>query len=399
VVDSVKEIKYHPENVKDLLREMKDISELMVDLAYSAVFFDDEDITAEVLRLEERMDVLLYHTRIAAMLSARKIEDAGKLSGILQIASAAEKVSNAAGDIAKIVLHSKFPDELKPILSEAEESVIGVRIEKNSPIASKTLGELKLKTVTGMRIIAIRRGTEWIYDPDKDTRVMGRDAVFARGPGEGIPILYELASGERYEKMEYKRGNVIGALEKAADLMVQMENISGLTIDLAYSSVLFYSEEIACEVELLEREMDDMKNRLMDLVLESAKHVYDVKKLRGLLHLGISSEMISDAAYEIADVVLRNIELHPVFMLAVRESDEVITLLNIEEGSEMVDRTLGELRIKTETGMDILAIRRKDGWIYHPGAKTVIESKDALVAKGAREDEELLRSKTQSCEV
>ncbi len=38
-----------PRNVKDLLVEAKDTSELMVDLAYAAVFFDEEELAEEEL--------------------------------------------------------------------------------------------------------------------------------------------------------------------------------------------------------------------------------------------------------------------------------------------------------------------------------------------------------------
>jgi uncharacterized protein with PhoU and TrkA domain len=107
--------------------------------------------------------------------------------------------------------------------------------------------------------------------------------------------------------------------------------------------------------------------------------------------LGISSEVISDAAYEIADVVLRDIQLHPVFMLTLRESDEVICLINVGEKSKMNGRTMGDLKIETETGMYILGIRRKRGWIYHPNAKTEIMGGDSLIAKGTKEGEELLK--------
>ena len=37
-----------PKSVKDLLVELKDASELMVDLAYAAVFFNDEKLAREV---------------------------------------------------------------------------------------------------------------------------------------------------------------------------------------------------------------------------------------------------------------------------------------------------------------------------------------------------------------
>ena len=37
-----------PRNVKELLVEAKDVSELMVDLAYAAVFFNADDLAEEV---------------------------------------------------------------------------------------------------------------------------------------------------------------------------------------------------------------------------------------------------------------------------------------------------------------------------------------------------------------
>ena len=44
-----------PRSVKDLLVEAKDVSDLMVDLAYAAVFFDEEKLAREVERLRDRM--------------------------------------------------------------------------------------------------------------------------------------------------------------------------------------------------------------------------------------------------------------------------------------------------------------------------------------------------------
>ena len=48
-----------PRNVKDLLIEAKDASELMVDLAYAAVVFNEEDLARDAETLEERMDANL----------------------------------------------------------------------------------------------------------------------------------------------------------------------------------------------------------------------------------------------------------------------------------------------------------------------------------------------------
>ena len=60
-----------PHTVKDLLVELKDASELMVDLAYAAVFFNDDKIADEVIRLDRRSGDLLRRLRTMAMLAAR----------------------------------------------------------------------------------------------------------------------------------------------------------------------------------------------------------------------------------------------------------------------------------------------------------------------------------------
>src|SRR5436309_3047772 len=55
-----------PRNVKELLVEAKDTSELMIDLAYAAVFFDEQKLAREVERLEQRMRVNLVREIVGA---------------------------------------------------------------------------------------------------------------------------------------------------------------------------------------------------------------------------------------------------------------------------------------------------------------------------------------------
>ncbi|NOR60585.1 MAG: potassium channel protein [Methanosarcinales archaeon] len=394
-----KKIEHCSQNMKELLVGMKDTSELMLDLAYSAVIYDDEDIAEEVIRLEDKMDTLEYHMKITAMQAARRIDEAHQLSGVLKAASAAENIANAAGDIANIVrLKMGIPTELKADIREAEETVTRVTIEPDSPVIGKTLGELKLEIETGMGVIAIRQGSSWIYDVEKDTTILSGDILFARGHDEGLPIFTELVTGKPFVKREYKPTEPIEDLERAVDIVVEMKNKSELSVGLAYSAVLFYNRDLADEVEILEEEMDQMKYELQHWVLESARHVKDVDILRGLLHLANASEFISDAAYEIADIVLRDIELHPIFMMAVRESDEVMTKINVDGCSPIVNMTLGELKLETETGMHVMAIKRGSRWIYRPGSRTKIKSDDILIARGSHDSETQLLEMT-ACHV
>ena len=69
-------IEYKPVSVRELLTEMKDTSELMIDLAYSAALFHSKELAEEVLELESYIDTLVYLLNMNAMLAARDAEDA-----------------------------------------------------------------------------------------------------------------------------------------------------------------------------------------------------------------------------------------------------------------------------------------------------------------------------------
>ncbi|MCC7565953.1 MAG: potassium channel protein [Methanomicrobiaceae archaeon] len=379
---------YHPVSVKDVLIEMKDISELMVDLSYSAILFDSKDISLEVIDLEEKMNNLVYQARIQSMLGARRLEEAEAMSGLLQVAEAAEKIANSASDIAKLILKDiKFPAKLKQVLPEAEEVVIRVVVRKESDLDGCTLGGLKLQSSTGMRVIAIRRKSEWIYDPDKTSLVMSGDILIAKGPGGGVGLLFSLAGAGEQPREEQRDAGVVDDIDRAVKLIIEMKNISELSVGLAYTSLLFNSKDVANEVVVLDSQMDDMRYDLDLWVLEAARKIDDVKYLRGLLYMSSFAEAISNAAHAIVDVILRDIEISPIFKKIVRESDEIISRIVIRDSAPLVGKSLKEATIATLTGMVVLAIMSRDRWIYRPGRDVRLRAGDIIIAKGRRDGE------------
>ena len=185
-------------NIKQILTEMKDISESVVDLGYSAVVFNSEDIAAEVYSLEEEMDSLLHEIRILAMLAARNRAQAEQLAHVLQIAGAAEKISNAAGDIVKILeMDISKMTFLTSLLAGADEKIRAVRIADGSDLAGKLVGDLRIESETGARIIAIRRRKRWLYEVDGETRLWAGDFLVARGVEDGFNVLKAAAEGVR----------------------------------------------------------------------------------------------------------------------------------------------------------------------------------------------------------
>jgi uncharacterized protein with PhoU and TrkA domain len=189
------EIEYEPTPVKELLTEMKDISELIIDLAYSAVLFDSDEMAEEVKYLDVRMDKLNYDIRMMAMLAARTKDDAEQLAGILQIAEAAESISNAAADIV-LMLQDKTRPILPRILKKADEKLFRIKVSKSSKACNQNLGHLKVESETGMRIIVIRRGDCWIYNPQSDTSIKADDWLITRGTDQGYEDLSKFLKGE-----------------------------------------------------------------------------------------------------------------------------------------------------------------------------------------------------------
>jgi len=386
-------IEYEPVSVKDVLVEMKDTAELLIDLAYSAVLHQSDEIATEVLRLEQKMDVLEIRAQMSLLMAARSPSDAEALAPVLSIVNAADQISDAAGDIAKIVLEDiGLPEAMRAALPEAVETLVRGVVDAESAYANRRLGDIDLESETGVRVIALRRGDDWLLNPGPDTVVCAGDIALLRGPEAEIGGVYETLSATPYDPV-VPEAPELDDLERAVDTIVHMKNLSELAVDLAYSSVLFDDAELAKEVSNLEVEVDALESRFEAWVLQAAADAEDPVTLRGLIHLGTSTEVISDAAHDISEGVLRDIEVHPVVQLAVQESDEIITRAEITTGSQLDGTTVSEGVPDADVTMSVIAIRRPgDGWILVADADAELRGGDIVIAKGTRTAAEQFRT-------
>ncbi|WP_047866557.1 potassium channel family protein [Rubrobacter aplysinae] len=380
-----------PRNLKEMLAEAKNTSELMVDLAYAAIFYNSEDFSEEVFRLEERLNDLVFDMRSLAVLAARSPADAGQMAGILQVVTDIEKIGNAAYDIAKIVVKKLgIPSELLQDLPEAEEVTSRVRVYPESQMDGRSLGDLDLPVESGMRPIAIRSDVEWNFDPEPDDVLREGDVIFLQGASEGIEGVRDLAGAPPLERLVSEDEGVgatesLSELERAVDLLIEMKNLSEVAVGLAYSALLYYDAGLAREVVAIEDEMDGMRYRTERWVLLAARHMESPSRLRGILHLATASETIADCAQEMVWIVEKGEEVHPVLSAAVGESDEVVLKLTVVAESPADGRTLGELKLETETGMYALAVNRGGRWTYRPRDSYRLREGDSLLASGAPE--------------
>ena len=158
-------------------------------------------------------------------------------------------------------------------------------------------------------------------------------------------------------------------------------------LDLAYSSIILNSPELAREVQELEEHVDDLHTKFELLILSSGFTPDESKDFLGLIRLGIVTEEIADAAAKMGEIVLRGLKPHPILKIAVEEAEETVTSVQVSENSVLNGKTIKEARVADRTGMWILAIKRGKRWL-RPKPNTRIEAGDILIASGYAEGEE-----------
>lgn len=199
-VDAYEEVDYEPITVLDILREMKDLSELMTDLAYSALVLDSDPIGEEVESLARRMDWLKYQLRLTASLAVRTPEEAEQVSGILQIGDASEHIANAASDLIEILdANVQLRPFLGRVLDEADDRVGTVKVPDDAPLIGETPASIRLESEIGVRVLAIRRGAKWLYRPGKNAVFRAGDILLIRGQLEGSEHLRDWLHGKEAE--------------------------------------------------------------------------------------------------------------------------------------------------------------------------------------------------------
>jgi len=376
-----------------MLAEAKDTSELMVDLAYAALYFGDPDMAEEVGELQDDLQELASDMRSVCVLSARTPQDAAAMSSVLQVIDCILRIADDAGAIARIVTHQLgIPAELVADLSKAEEVAHRVLVREGSHMAHRPLAGLELPTVTGMRVTAIRRGREWITDDiDGDVVLLPSDVIFLHGPPAGITRIREMAGAPYWQPTTTEDGPALSDLDRAVDVLVEMKNLSEVAVGLAYSALVLRDPLLAAEVKQLEDRLDDMKDRLELWVLRAAGRDLDPGALRGLLHLSQAAEDLGNQAKQMVWLVEDpDDEVHPILAIAFGETDEVVFQAPVAPGARADGASLTELALDVEPGFQVLAIRRAGGYLYRPRGSVVLLAEDELIAQGPYEGREAL---------
>ena len=180
-----------------MLTELKDTSEMMIDLAYSSLLYDNTEIAEEVISLSNSLDGLSERIQDEMAKSGqsnseevyRAIVTVTLMDRIMDIAHAAESIADVV--IRGLAEHPVLAMSIR----EADTTMCLAKGADDSILAGKTFGEVSLSTVSGMFVIAVRRGDDYIFGPGEETKMEAGDILIARGPEEGVSYFKDLADG------------------------------------------------------------------------------------------------------------------------------------------------------------------------------------------------------------
>lgn len=205
------------ENIVDYLIALKDTSEVMVDLAYGAVLYNNKELAQLVTNMEKRVDTIRNKAEIAVLrLSKSTSEEISSLQGLIRIIEATENISDSANQIAKTVL-AELPSHpiIELVVEESTDNIFEMLVEQSSLIVDKTVPAGNYLDEFGIRVLAIKRTGGHYFKPRRRTKIRVGDTIIFTGLRDACNAFQQ----REVEAVEEKEAE-IEATKKAAELVV-----------------------------------------------------------------------------------------------------------------------------------------------------------------------------------
>ncbi len=359
------------DTILDLLQEAKDYSSIALDLSFYSLIWNDKRAALEVSNVEKIIDKMWRRLLYKIMLAARSPSQARDMVSLGNLGVAFDRISNAAGDIAGIVLQGlSVSQAVKNSLLRGEETVALVKTVK-APKDSISISEIE-ENVSRIDVLLVKRDREYILAPDPSFKVKVGDLLIVRGTLDEIEDLARFLGDEdtvdlvtRIEESE--------EADPLADLVLETYNLASLMMDLAFHSVFNLDKTAAVEIVNMEEDLDQM---YVDLLATSYKEYRDKPEYGpAIAILAKSLESLGDAAKLLAMTVLEG-SVHFIVEEAGEESRETVIRVQYTNG----EKPLEELSLSDMGGL-VLAVYRSRKWIPLPPETFLLKEGDELLVK------------------
>ena len=394
-----KKFKYKPLSLKDIIREMKQNIDLMIDLAYSAIKFGSKELADETYKMEQRIHELTFLLNFQIIQAhPGGIKEAKTLEPIVVMGYSIDKISDALSDIARVVYINndiQYFIQLFSDISYVPEPIVKITAHKSCDFIGQYRKDIHFRSKLGVDLIAIRRSNNWLFE--KNEKIFTDDILIVKGEIQPImelkalcndkePFSFDIGKQKDEPMVDLENVDVCEKIEELQRNYVLITDISETMIELALAALFFKNEELASDIMEMEELMDGLNLAFEKDLLDLAQLINYPRDLTGIMRIVFSCELIADAATHIAENILKGFEPHSILQQAIRETSEIVVREVLSEGSYFKDKAYSELQdSRYKRGFHIIALKRKDKWIYSFKQEFRFEENDLLIGLGPLE--------------
>jgi uncharacterized protein with PhoU and TrkA domain len=355
------------EPVFDILLQVSHYASIAVDLALYALAFQDVRAAREVLRIENIIDDDMSRIVAGTAVAIRSPNQADIAVGIVSLASALDKVSDAAGDLAGLVLRGipihKFVRASSVCCGEAVALVKVHRKPEHQPSL--------------IDILLARRDGEYILSPSWSDVEEG-DTIVVRGPIEELDELARSVGYSIYSQLSSGTPALVAAIagDDLSSAMLHLKSLARLMLDLAFHSLLYGDLWAAREVLRLEEDADSLYYRAIAYAF-AAGDPSAAEEMVSIATFLSSMELIADAASSIANLVVEG-RVTEFLVETIEEAEEAY--LKLEATSTLEGRKISDLDLES-MGVMPVAVRSRDTAILPVPRDYTIRAGDILIIK------------------
>ncbi|MEE9411042.1 MAG: PhoU domain-containing protein [Candidatus Heimdallarchaeota archaeon] len=377
-----------PISVKDILIEMKTLSEICVDLSFASLLYTDKLVAEQVLIIEEKIDSLYKNLLDRLSVSIKSLNQAEQLRIYYIIGEANNLISDSAADMASLVLMDfSIEDEIKQVQQHMDQIVDLVPLEGSSALCGESEVSADIHDLLGVDVFGIIRPEDGLLT-NYDEVMQPGDLLIFRGPLSNVNQFIGLARGDiatveeaRQLIIEQEEVTPDFELKYHQDLLVTMKESAELVVDLAY----LYALEDLPEVKNLILSTEDKVDKLQFELIEEVLRLFEQKligqkTLMAYLRMADSFEEIADAATKIAFGVTIRHRPYLILEEVVDDSSESLDYIHVTKDSPYIGKTVKEAEYLDDF-MNILALRKKGKYFFFPKDEAKIHVGDGLLIK------------------
>ncbi len=360
-------------SVRELLSKAKHYSSIAVDLALYSLASGSRVAAMEALKIEDQLDRIVKDLVAVVSIAVRSPEDAPLAVIVDEIARGFDKVTDAAGDLAGLIMRG-YPIHpyIRAAVSCCGDAVMLVKAEKSI----RSLPEI-------VDILLVKRGDLYILAPE-DRTIEAGDLVVLRGTPEEVADAAKRITGQSYDPLtEYRKASMAASGgDELAEKLIHLRWLSREMLDLALHSIIYVDRSVANFVMELEDTADQIYHEILELSY-AASSPGSAKEYAGIAVFASSMEYLADASTMLARVVASNLAEADEYYVeiigeALEEAEEGYVKLLVSE--RLDGRRVGELDL-ADMGVSVLALGRGGRWIAPVRPDFTLRKGDLLLAK------------------